>query len=73
MSRMSRIHTLRSGSPNAAKGDASSKEVLAYWSRRASKNSYHGPGSQESGTDRLGTQDKNHAGGTFMPNVRREG
>ncbi len=73
MSRISRLHALKSGGNNSAKGAASSQANLDYWSNRASANSYHGSKSGETGTDRLGTKDQNYAGGTFMPKVRREG
>ncbi len=75
MSRMSRIHGIKSGNPNAPKGNITEEggnANLRYWENYASKNSYHGPSSQESGTDRLGTKDKNHSGGTFLPKVRRD-
>jgi hypothetical protein len=73
MSRISRLHALKSGGNNSVKGESRNQSTLDYWSNRANKNSYHGKPSGETGTDRLGTMDKNHVGGTFEPKVRREG
>lgn len=71
MTSVSRVHGYKSGNPNALKGEATEANLRG-WSNRASKNSYHGPSSQESGSDYADTG-KNHGGdSTFMKGVRRQ-
>lgn len=68
---INRVHAIKSGGNNSAKGE-STPANLRSWSNRASKNSYHGPTSQESGSDYASTG-KNHSGsGDYMPKVRRQ-
>ena len=67
----SRAEVLRSARQIGPKGESADKANLTFWSNRASENSYHGKKTGETGTDRLGTQDMNHQGGSYQPNVRR--
>lgn len=68
----SRAEVLKSARQIGPKGE-DTKANLAFWSERASANSYHGPSSRETKNSRLGPADKNHAGdSSFMPGVRRE-
>lgn len=72
MSRMDRIreYVKSTAGPSGASRD---QENLDYWSRRASRNSYHGGKSRESDTSYIGAkQDKNNSGSSLMPKVRRE-
>ncbi len=51
------------------KGEASSEENIAYWQRRAERNSYRGSGDN---FDVTRSDEKNNVGSSFMPGVRRQ-